>query len=435
MMRLSFILILLFLGSIMPTSMAAFGVSVSAIITSRSTTRQSLSVPVPVGAMLLHSALSNTNTNSELDDNTATNTTPLSPAALRSMTFANLSREQHQPQLLCDFLMELGACSTSITDADYGTDMEHAIYQEPGYFPDPIMDGSVVPIWKKCHVQAHFASSASLEWVAELVQDALNIPLHSSSVSDVVDRDWVIHVQQSWKPILVNGIVLRFPWHTDEHVLECTAGADESIVQIRLEGGIAFGTGEHPTTQLCLGWIQRVLQQQPNIQKVMDYGTGSGVLGLAVSAFSNNAVEAIGVDIDVDAVRIANQNSAINNLNMKSYLPSFLKQEEMHDMESKSMLLVKSHHINEDADAEELPQDKTGPIYDALVANILAVPLITLAPTLAGLLKPDGVLGLSGILATQAEMVIKAYEEDFSHVVLEQELNGWVLITGVRKQY
>jgi ribosomal protein L11 methyltransferase len=92
------------------------------------------------------------------------------------------------------------------------------------------------------------------------------------------------------------------------------------------------------------------------------------------------------------------------------------------------MLMVKRHE-----DAEVIPKEKTGRRYDALVANILAVPLVTLAPTLAGLLKPDGVLGLSGILAPQADMVIEAYKEYFDNVKVDKEVNGWVLISGVRK--
>lgn len=359
---------------------------------------------------------------SSADDDTTT----LAPSALRSMTFARLSRDQ-QPQLLCDFLMEIGACSTSLTDADVGTDREQAIYQEPGYYPwDPadVVSGDPLglPVWKSANVQAHFASSASLEWIAALVEDTFQIPLEYSTVDDLPDRDWVIHVQQSWKPILVHGIVLRFPWHSDEDVYAITGG--NARVELQLEGGIAFGTGEHPTTQLCLGWVQDVLNSGKVIQHFMDYGSGSGVLGLAASALSD-AIEAVGVDIDVDAVRIANANSAVNQLNMRSYVPSL---ENEVDVESKSMLMTKRHE-----EALELPTDKMGPIYDALVANILAVPLVTLAPTLAGLLKSGGVLGLSGILSAQADMVIEAYDVFFDNVKVENELNGWVLITGVRK--
>ena len=144
-----------------------------------------------------------------------------------------------------------------------------------------------------------------------------------------------------------------------------------------------------------------------------------------VQTQSQYTIEATGVDIDVDAVRIANANAAINQLTMRTYLP--LLEHEI-DVESMSMLMVKRHE-----DAEVIPKEKTGRRYDALVANILAVPLVTLAPTLAGLLKPDGVLGLSGILAPQADLVIEAYKEYFDNVKVDKEVNGWVLISGVRK--
>ena len=394
-----FVVALLFIGTKQHTASAAFGILQPASIRQATVTW--------------------------LASSTDQDNTVLAPSALRSMTFANLSRDQ-QPQLLCDFLMELGACSTSITDADLGTEQEQAIYQEPGYYPwdaAEVVSGDPlgVPVWKSCNVHAHFASSARLNWVAELVEDTFQIPL-TYTVDDLPDRDWVIHVQQSWKPILVNGIVLRFPWHTNNDVFEITQG--DALVELKLEGGIAFGTGEHPTTQLCLGWVQDVLNSEKTIHHFMDYGSGSGVLGLAAAALSTT-IEATGVDIDVDAVRIANANAAINQLTMRTYLP--LLEHEI-DVESMSMLMVKRHE-----DAEVIPKEKTGRRYDALVANILAVPLVTLAPTLAGLLKPDGVLGLSGILAPQADLVIEAYKEYFDNVKVDKEVNGWVLISGVRK--
>ena len=399
-------------------SVAAFGMQRPATTRHDTSIRHLLSSS-STKSTLLSSLLSSSSSSSSIhQDNTV-----LAPSALRSMIFANLSRDQ-QPQLLCDFLMELGACSTSITDADLGTEQEQAIYHEPGYYPIVVSDNDdpfTIPVWNSCHVHAHFASSARFDWIAALVQDTFPIPL-TYTVDDLPDRDWVIHVQQSWKPIVVNGIVLRFPWHTNKDVEEITGG--DALVELKLQGGIAFGTGEHPTTQLCLGWVQNVFDSGKTIQYLMDYGSGSGVLGLAAAALSKT-VEVTGVDIDVDAVRIANANAVINQLNMKTYLP-LLEQEQ--DVESKSMLLVKKHE-----DAEEIPLEKTGRQYDALVANILAVPLVTLAPTLAGLLKPDGVLGLSGILAPQADMVIEAYEEYFHNVKVEKEVNGWVLICGKRK--
>lgn len=357
-----------------------------------------------------------------------------SPAALRSMVFTNLDKTQ-EPQLLCDFLMELGACSTSITDSDRDTDQEVPVFREPGQYahmptttPPVSKDGTVV--WNKCNVVAHFAASIDLELVADLVRTGLDLAnAVDYQVEEMPDRDWVRHVQQSWNPILVQGIVLRFPWHTQEDVDKVlvesnfNSSSDEDLVQLQLEGGVAFGTGEHPTTQLCLGWVQNVLRTH-NVTSLMDYGSGSGVLGLAACALSPS-VTAIGVDIDIDAVRIANQNAVVNGLQMVNYLPPL---EDTMDSESKS-ILMKAYQKEA---GQVLPPHLHAPVHHACVANILAGPLVTLAPTLAHLVVPGGLLGLSGILAPQATMVMDAYVKFFDDVHVEQQMGEWVLITGIR---
>lgn len=329
--------------------------------------------------------------------------------------------------------MEIGATSTSIVDADRDTPLEQAIYREPEdeSWPNNEDNAAVIcgdaavgrNVWNRCNVTAHFAASADLPLIAEMVSETLNFSLEYS-VQAVPNRDWVVHVQQSWKPILISGLVLRFPWHSQEDVQEIVGDYDGDVVELQLEGGIAFGTGEHPTTQLCLQWIQNLFKQDTSITNILDYGSGSGVLGLAACALSGDKVKAVGVDIDVDAVRIANVNAETNGLSMKSYLPPL---QETKDSESKS-LLMKAHQISQD---EVLPND--GLLYDACVANILARPLVTLAPTLASMVKPNGYLGLSGILKPQAEMVMDAYSHYFDNVVVEKEAGGWILITGTRK--
>ena len=347
---------------------------------------------------------------------------PHQATALRSMTFCNLDKTK-QPQLLCDFLMESGACSTSIIDADRDTPLEQAIYREPDATVIIREDAAVrQKVWNRCNVTAHFAASANLQLVADMVSKTLGLPL-GYDVLSVPDRDWVVHVQQSWKPIVVSGLVLRFPWHSQQDVQEIVG--DLNVVEVELQGGIAFGTGEHPTTQMCLEWIQNLLAQDDTITNFLDFGSGSGVLGLAACALSNNTIKAVGVDIDVDAVRIANANAETNGFSMMSYLPPL---EETCDSESKS-LLMKAHQIS---NSEILP-DNEGLLYDACVANILAGPLVTLAPTLASMVKPNGYLGLSGILESQSEMIIDAYSEYFDNVRVENERGGWILVTGTRK--
>jgi len=358
-------------------------------------------------------------------------------ALLRSMTFTSLDSTT-EPQLLADFLIELGACSTAITDHDRDTPDEIPIFREPDLTEDWAVvcgDAAVgTNVWRRCDVTAHFPSTFDLRNVAEMVKDTFDFPdTPQYDVDDVPDRDWVIHVQSSWKPIVVAGFALRFPWHTDEDVAEAVAnanGGDQPNVdtaQLRLEGGIAFGTGEHPTTRLCLGFLKDAVEKH-EARKVLDYGAGSGVLGLAACALSEE-VEAIGVEIDVDAVRIADLNALTNNLNMRSYLPPAKLLSDGGDSESASVMMrgqVRAENV------ESLPQKWDGPIFDACAANILAGPLIGLAGTISSMVRPGGRLGLSGVLKNQAEKVVEAYSEYFEHVEVAGEEGGWVLITGTR---
>lgn len=353
-----------------------------------------------------------------------------SAATLRSMTFSNLRKDQ-EPQLLCNFLMELGAASTSITDENIGTEAENPIFDE---FDSTSMTRTAVTthVWDQCHVSAHFSASTDLTWIMELVEEAFpDLPKYK--VAQVEDKDWVLHVQQSWKPIVLKPFVLRFPWHTDTVVaeaLELARVESNDTVELKLQGGIAFGTGEHPTTQLCLDWVARSLTgasptKEPTL--VMDYGAGSGVLGMAASKL-DDTVKAVGVDIDVDAVHIANANAEDNEVNMVNYLSNLVQTK---DDESRSVLL-KAYSSKQGDVAEFLPDEVNGPIYDLVVANILAGPLVMLAPILAGLVKMEGMLGLSGIMSSQSEMILEAYSPYFDDIRVEQDLGGWVLVTGTR---
>jgi ribosomal protein L11 methyltransferase len=352
-----------------------------------------------------------------------------SPATLRSVTFSNFQKS-HEPQLLCNFLMELGAASTSITDADLGTEKETPLFDE---FDTATMTRTAVTthIWNHCNVTALFPQSTSLEWIMEIVQDSFpDLPKYDKVVN-VDDKDWVLHVQQSWKPIVLPPFVLRFPWHSDEVVKEVIEsqendGFSAAMVQLELQGGIAFGTGEHPTTQLCLEFVHNAVT--PNML-LMDYGAGSGVLGMAACKL-DPSVKAIGVDIDVDAVQIADANAEINKVDMKNYLSDLVQTS--NDDESTSILL-KAYSSKQGEQAQTLPEVWNGPIYDACVANILAVPLVSLKATLAGLLRPGGRIGLSGIMASQSAMILEAYADSFDDLRVEKELAGWVLITGARK--
>jgi len=266
-----------------------------------------------------------------------------------------------------------------------------------------------------------------------------DIPKYTN-VTKVEDKDWVLHVQKSWKPIFLPPFVLRFPWHTDDMVKEAISEktktiANDNAVELELQGGIAFGTGEHPTTQLCLEFVYDAIRQKSKTDVddmlLMDYGAGSGVLGMAGCKL-DSSFRAIGVDIDVDAVHIANANAETNQVDMKNYLSDLVQTTS--DDESTAIRL-KAYSSKVGQQAETLPDELNGPIYDVCVANILAAPLVSLAPTISSLLKPGAPLGLSGIMSSQSSMVLSAYTEYFDNLKIEKELLGWVLITGTRKNY
>jgi len=346
-----------------------------------------------------------------------------------------------------------GACSTSIVDADKGTNNEEAIFHEFDRLDETSMTRTAVTthVWNTCHVSAQFPASTSLEWIMEIIQDTFpdfHLPSTYSRIENVDEnKDWVLHVQQSWKPIVLPPFILRFPWHSDETVEEAIqqqqqAGTEtesshkgsvlEDFVQLELQGGIAFGTGEHPTTKLCLDFVSKNVKPD---MIIMDYGSGSGVLGMAACKL-DSTVTAVGVDIDVDAVQIANQNSETNDVNMKNYLSNLVQTQG--DDESTSLLL-KAYSSNSKLQQHEygveiLPDELAGPVFDACVANILAGPLVMLGPTIVGLIKQGSSLGLSGIMSSQSDMILNdpVYQNCFDQLKVEKELDGWVLITGIR---
>ena len=223
-------------------------------------------------------------------------------------------------------------------------------------------------------------------------------------------------------------------------------------VHIELEGGIAFGTGEHPTTQLCLGWVRDKVEERLDRAEddgggnlhFIDYGAGSGVLGIAAASVARdynkskqrqqlssgcNSMTTVGVEIDADAIHIADDNARKNGVEMKNYLPD----EESLEGEALSVVL-RALQRKRNEGLLTLPDKLNGAMYDLCAANILAAPLVNLAPTIASLVKsPGGEIGLSGVLETQAESVVEAYAEFFDDVEVAGTDGGWVLITGKRK--
>lgn len=435
------------------------------------------------------------------------------PWALRQITFLDLTASGPEDDAELDarnfseFLMEIGACSVSITDADANTSAEEALFHEPSlttcpndYVEDNSNDFAMIlndyaagrNVWKRCHVSAHFPSSLfDVPTLVDAVRHTFQIPTTPRfEVDTVPDLDWIKHVQESWTPIVTDSkFVLRFPWHDDSLVMKAcqeverekmtkhmakrfssgvkregavvhfedddeesngTESLQREYVQIRLEGGIAFGTGEHPTTKLCLGWIRdkvemhfRMINEKEKSLNIVDYGSGSGVLGIAAASVIRYhtdklkrkqgsidiSASVVGLEIDADAIHIANDNSQKNNVEMKNYLPDV----ESLDDEALSVVLRAMQRKRNKDTIQFIPSELNGPIYDLCVANILAGPLVKLAPTISNLVKNGGLIGLSGILSSQADMVVEAYEEYFEDVEVAAEDGGWVLVTGKRR--
>lgn len=360
-------------------------------------------------------------------------------AQLRSITFRNIDK-QNEPDVLCDFLLELGACSVSMTDADRDTDSEEPMFGEPTYNEDAKLLW-LPPLWNHCHVTAHFPASTQLETLVETVQDFLGTdqPSLSYQLEAVPNRDWIVHVQQSWKPIVVaNRFLLTFPWHNRTQI-QSDYDMDH-LIPLTLQGGVAFGTGEHPTTQLCMDWLSmpQNIPSSENPLVFLDYGSGSGILGMAAAKVHPQLSNIIGIDLDVDACLIANANARINQIDMQNYLPPlewFMDADDNKDSESKSLVYKAYARVGGNNEVvwpfdEGEQQQSSFPLSDVCVANILAAPLMQLAPLLLKLLRPGAKLGMSGILASQQENVIRAFEEaGFVNVHRPQPAQaGWILL-------
>lgn len=287
-----------------------------------------------------------------------------------------VERERAEPY--SEALLECGALSVDVSDADAGSAREKPIFDEPG--------GAPARGWTRARITALFAIDAPLAQMMHDASAAAGVDTATSyEVARVEDEDWVRRTQAQFTPQEVSpGVWIVPSWH---------APPDPAAVNIVLDPGLAFGTGTHPTTRLCLRWLA---QRAPAGASVTDFGCGSGIL--AITAMKLGASSAWGVDIDPQAVAAARDNATRNDVAAKFV-----------------------------SAAEQLPAKA-----DIVVANILAQPLIVLAPLLAGLNAQGGALALSGILVEQADEVRQAYAAwyDFDPV---QEEDGWVLVTGTRR--
>jgi ribosomal protein L11 methyltransferase len=281
-----------------------------------------------------------------------------------------------------DALMnELDALSVSVEDADADTQAEQALFGEPG-MPPPKAG------WQHSTLKALFADEAqATEAVTLLLAQDWTAGVQVRAVQRVAEQDWVRLTQSQFAPVSVTEHFWIVPsWH------EPPAGAEKVI---RLDPGLAFGTGTHPTTRMCLRWIARHAPAlAPQWQRALDYGCGSGILAIGAALHGARGIDA--VDIDPAAVEATRTNAQANGVALSAGLPDAAQGE-----------------------------------YPLVLANILATPLKLLAPLLCGHVARGGHLVLAGILQRQAEELKAAYAPWLALDVSDEE-EGWILMTAHR---
>ena len=295
------------------------------------------------------------------------------------MAWVSLHIEAHSQNadLLSDTLMEIGALSASIEDANAETPDEQPIFGEPGDPPPGI--------WNKNIISALFNDDVDVNAVMAEVEAITGFKDLSYTTETVAEQDWVRATQSQFDPIRITDDLWIVPtWH---------AAPNPEALNIVLDPGLAFGTGSHPTTHLCLAWL--VDQVKPHHQ-VLDYGCGSGIL--AIAAKKLGASEVVGVDIDAQAIISSEFNAEQNQVSADFYM------------------------------ATDYPEKQA----DIVVANILSSALSILAPALAGACKQGGKIALSGILREQAEQVSAIYAEWFT-MDAPVFMDSWTLLTGTKK--
>jgi ribosomal protein L11 methyltransferase len=284
--------------------------------------------------------------------------------------------------------LECDALSVSVADADAGTTDEQAMFGEPG-MPAP-KDG-----WQRSELTALFEQEAqATEAAALLMAQDFADQLEILALREVADADWVRLTQSQFAPVEITPEFWIVPsWHE---------APEQARQVIRLDPGLAFGTGTHPTTRMCLRWTAR---QAPALaagwDRVLDYGCGSGILAIGAALHGARGIEA--VDIDPSAVTATNDNAQANGVQLRAGLP----------------------------DARDAQGALAHGEYPLVLANILATPLKLLAPLLAGHVAAGGHLVLAGILERQADELKAAYAPWLTLDVSDQE-DGWILMTAQR---
>lgn len=297
-----------------------------------------------------------------------------------------IQANEQNADAISDALMDLGALSASIEDAFAETENEQAIFGEPSsddiQYPPP-------GIWQQNIVTAMFEAATNVEQVIQTLSAETGIAQFKYSTEIIEEQDWVRATQAQFDPIKITDKLWIVPtWHQSNWL----ESAQQNAVHIILDPGLAFGTGSHPTTHLCLDWLTKTMPAT----SVLDYGCGSGIL--AIAAKKLGAQHVVGVDIDDQAI-IASQYNAQQNQ-------------------------VDAAFFDANAFAHET--------FDVVVANILSSALMVLAPVLAKYCKTGGQLALSGILETQTDALTERYSEWFTMDAPRQQ-DAWILLTGTKK--
>lgn len=278
-----------------------------------------------------------------------------------------------------DALLEAGALSVDLADPDAQTTAEHPLYGEPGEAADPR--------WPVCMLTALFDGAADVPAAVAAAAAAVGRPVPPGRRAEVPDADWVRLTQAQFAPIrIADGLWIVPSW--------CEP-IDPAALNLVVDPGLAFGTGSHPTTRLCLQWLASGLRAG---ESVLDYGCGSGILAVAAARLGAGTV--VGTDVDPQAIAASVANAAANAANARFLLPG------------------------------DLAAGAFDP-FDVVVANILTNPLRLLAPALAARVRPGGRIVLSGILEAQAADVIAVYRDWFKIGVWRAD-DGWVALAGVR---
>lgn len=276
-----------------------------------------------------------------------------------------------------DALLEAGALAVDVADPNAETPAEMPLYGEPG-MPGP-------ESWPVSRLTALFSEATDVAAIVAEVATAVGEAFPAWSWFALPDQDWVRATQSQFGPIKIDDRLWVVPsWSTP---------IDPSAINLVLDPGLAFGTGSHATTRLCLQWLISALQPG---ERLLDYGCGSGILAIAAARLSAQAV--VGTDIDGEALMASRDNAARNGVAATFVMPDALSQ---------------------------------GAMFDVVVANILANPLMLLAPALAQRVRSGGRIVLSGVLAGQAREVATAYADWFRIAVWKEE-DGWVALEGRR---